>query len=843
MKPLSVRDLASFVFRHGDLYPSGEGGRVEAWEGTLAHTVLQQQRARGDENYRKEVSLKIPVTLLGQERVLQGRIDGLTQDPNGQAVIEEYKTSRRSQPPLRPADEAQAWLYAGMLGTIDSSVSGLITRIVYISPEGVELASYERTLAAQTARTFLTFVLTCFDAYLQRLNRRHQQRLAWAANLPFPYAGYRKNQRAIAGQVYKSITQEQNLLLEAVTGSGKTLAVLFPALKAQALDEQFFFLTSKTRGADAALDALRQLVSAESAGPLRVVQVTAKEKTCPLAQMTCDASLCPNAADYYSKVPGALAALEQQPLSRRDTIESVADEYEVCPFELSLDSALTADVIIADYNYVFDPTVRLQRFVHQDQQSLLIDEAHQLSHRVSDMLSVTVTWEQIQQAMAASKPQLHACLAALEKQMVRGAAAAARTAQEQHKARQQATEFLQSDEENGALDNAIFGVLQACERLMSEAGQIQTGSKPAGQKSLRQPLPVTDSLFRSPSGNGTAGEELAPEFTPKNMDRNLLPEEVLQMYFTALRWHRSRKWTDPGNYRYIVTLDAKANGVHRPVSISRRCIDGSEYSAQIMAEHKAVVRFSGTLSPLLLFQRLHGQQGNASGQVVRAQTPFQAQQMGVFAVTDIDTYYQRRRSSLGRLHELLTTLQETRPGRYLVAMPSYEYLAQLTEYASADETFMQQSRAMDDKAQVALLERFQSTDQATLGIVMGGVFSESVDLGSGGLSGVVVVSLGLPPQDLNKTLIQGHFDETDGPGWGRQVAYLQPALSRIVQAAGRLIRGPDDRGVVCLVDPRFANPSLGDYFPAHWQVEPTKTEKLKKRLKIFWSHDLARRED
>lgn len=864
MQPISVRELASFVFRNGDLYPSGEGGRIEAWEGTFAHSIVQQQRVKDDERYRKEVPLKLSVNMAGQERLLQGRIDGLTQTPDGQPVIEEYKTSRRNQPALRPADEAQAWLYAGMLCSIDGDVSRIVARIVYINPEGAELVAYERTLGAQTAKTFLAFVLTCFDAHMRRLERRHRRRMVWADSLSFPYAGYRKNQRAMAGQVYKSLTQEQNLLLEAVTGSGKTLAVVFPALKAQAANEQYFFLTSRTRGADAALDALGQLVSAEPDSPLRVVQITAKEKTCPLAQMTCDASLCPNAADYYSKVPNALAALEQQPMSTRAAIESVAAAHDVCPFELSLDSAATADVIVADYNYVFDPTVRLQRFIHQDQQSLLIDEAHQLSHRVRDMLSVTISSGQIQQAMAASGPELGKSLAVLEEQVSLGAYSAVRRAgQKEHNPRQRGVEFLQSDEDNEALNSAITGVLQACERVMGESGHAPNrisdrisdltpdrtsnpGLKAARRGSTAEKFPVTDSLFQTSADAWERGEGLTSAFAPKHMDSGSLPEEVLELYFAALRWHRSAKWTDPSNYRCIVTIDEYDNSAGRSVSVSRQCIDSSHYISQIMAEHKAVVRFSGTLSPLSLFQRLHGQGGAAAEKrsltqalAVRAQTPFEVEQMGVFAITDIDTYYQKRQSSLGRLYGLLTTLQETRPGRYLVAMPSYEYLSQLADYASSDDTFMRQTRDMNDEAQLELLARFQSADQATLGIVMGGVFSESIDLGAGTLSGVVVVSLGLPPPDLCKTLMQAHFDETDGPGWGHQVAYLQPALSRIVQAAGRLIRGPLDRGVVCLVDPRFANPSVRDYFPAHWQVETMQAEKLKSRLKTFWLHDLA----
>ena len=331
----------------------------------------------------------------------------------------------------------------------------------------------------------------------------------------------------------------------------------------------------------------------------------------------------------------------------------------------------------------------------------------------------------------------------------------------------------------------------------------------------------------------------------------LLSGALLALYFIALRWQRSLQWTVPENYRHIVTVesaraDAGFDGAKQQITIVRRCIDSSQYSAQIMAEHRAVVRFSGTVSPLELYQRLHGQLDSAdAGQAVtsvalRARTPFSSEQIKVLAVTDINTFYHQRQQTLPQVCHLLQMLQRSQPGRYLLAMPSYQYLNQLADCAHVPEHFLSQSQFMDEKQQQELLQRFRAMDQAVLGIVMGGIFGESIDLGSNALAGVVVVSLALPPSDLLKTLTSEHFDLTHGSGWGQQVAYLQPALSRIVQAAGRIIRGPKDKGVLCLVDPRFADPKLAGFFPEHWQVQQSSTKEVENHLNRFWSNDLTK---
>ena len=605
----------------------------------------------------------------------------------------------------------------------------------------------------------------------------------------------------MAGQVYKSIVSGDNLLLEAATGSGKTLAVLFPALKAQAHDEQFFFLTSRNRGADAALNAA-QLIAKDDA-PLRVVQITAKEKTCPQTEMHCDASVCPNAAGYYSRLPAALSVLEQRSIADRSAIESMAAEFSLCPFELSLDSAMTADLVIADYNYVFDPSVRLQRFAYQAHRSLLIDEAHQLSNRINDMLSVEISSRDVYAALEEAPQEITESLVKLKAfmdllyeapQLRRG------------------TQFVLDDTE--ALSTILQELLFRCDLVMGAEGSFD--SKATEKLSYEHPIstePQTESLF---DANNLVRSDLPPEsrrFSAENANK-LLPENVLAVYFAALRWQRSQQWTKDEHYCHVVErprgeakpacLGLNDRSEEQAISIHRRCLDGSSYGRAVMDECRSVIRFSGTVSPLNLYQRLHGQPLNEAedaGQSVtamRAIAPFSSEQIKVLAVTDIDTFYRRRLQSLPQLCDLIATLQRGHSGRYLVAMPSYEYLHHLAKSPHRPDNFIAQTPAMDEAQQLALLKKFRQASSAVLGIVMGGVFAESLDLGVGVVDGVVVVSLGLPPTDLIRSLSVNYFNSSHGSGWGEQVAYLQPAMTRVVQAAGRVIRGPQDKGVICL---------------------------------------------
>ena len=378
-------------------------------------------------------------------------------------------------------------------------------------------------------------------------------------------------------------------------------------------------------------------------------------------------------------------------------------------------------------------------------------------------------------------------------------------------------------------------------------------------KNLSYELPIgierqTDSLL---DANDLALSTSPPEsrrFSAENANK-LLPKNVLAVYFSALRWQRSQQWTKDEYYCHVVECprtEAKPAGrgqngprEEHAISIHRRCLDGSGFGRAVMDECRSIIRFSGTVSPLTLYQRLHGQPSNDAedaGQSVtamRASAPFTSEQIKVLTVTDIDTFYRRRLQSLPQLCDLIATLQRAHSGRYLVAMPSYEYLHHLAKSPHRPDNFIAQTPAMDEAQQLALLKKFRQASSAVLGIVMGGVFAESLDLGVGVVDGVVVVSLGLPPTDLIRSLSVNYFNSSHGSGWGEQVAYLQPALTRVVQAAGRVIRGPQDKGVICLVDPRFADPIITRFYPEYWRPENILMKDVESRLETFWSNDLS----
>jgi Rad3-related DNA helicase len=248
--------------------------------------------------------------------------------------------------------------------------------------------------------------------------------------------------------------------------------------------------------------------------------------------------------------------------------------------------------------------------------------------------------------------------------------------------------------------------------------------------------------------------------------------------------------------------------------------------------HAASIRFSGTVSPLALYQRLHG---CAEDLDERAASPFSAAQSAVLVVHDIPTYFRRRSDSLPMLSELVNALVEARPGRYLIAFSSYSYLEAFAQQHSAlGHVFRSQSSA-DSAVDIQAHKDFVlGATSVVFGVVMGGSFSESVEFGVGQLSGVIVVGIGLPPPTLQRNLVAKHFDAIAGSGWGQMIAYTQPALTKVIQMAGRLVRSEHDRGIICLVDERFLQPQVQGFLPAHWDSKNVPLQQVKSVVSGFW---------
>ena len=431
---------------------------------------------------------------------------------------------------------------------------------------------------------------------------------------------------------------------------------------------------------------------------------------------------------------------------------------------MSLDAALWADVVICDYNYVFDPVVRLQRFLADAEIDLLVDEAHQLSGRAAEMLSAGIERWEFKAAL------------------------------------------------RSAVDPGLARRLRSIDRALT-ALRRQHGSDV--ETVIDQPLGLTRAIGRLLEAVQVADVDLAQS------------PDLQAAVFCGSRWMRSEGWRAEGAFEYI--LDTRGRGI----GVRSQCLDPSRHLAESFADYGANIRFSGTLSPLELYNRLHGQD-DAAGE--RAASVFDADQLAVLLVGDIDTYFRARAQSIGQLADAVHAVYAAHPGRYLVAFPSYAYLDRFaaTVHARFPEARLHcQTPDMTEAERDAFVHRLQdATGPLLAAVVLGGIFTESVDFAGLPLSGVIVVGVGVPPPSVRRERQRHYFDDRSRNG--QQVAFLQPAMTRILQAAGRLLRSPEQRGVICLIDPRYGRAEYRQFFPVHWRPRTVPAASLGEVVANFW---------
>lgn len=341
-----------------------------------------------------------------------------------------------------------------------------------------------------------------------------------------------------------------------------------------------------------------------------------------------------------------------------------------------------------------------------------------------------------------------------------------------------------------------------------------------------QPMDVPASLLRAVQ---RAMDALADD----TLDLNAYPLTRLLM-FNLSRWVRADAWYHPDDFRYFAeSMEPDKQG--RNIRVQLSCLDPARYLKEVLGGYGPHVRFSGTLSPLGLYQSLHGQQEASSE---RVESSFRPDQLATLIVHDLPVYYRQRQRTLPRLAELIVDIIDKRAGNYLVALPSFDYLQRLVDQLSEahpDLTTVVQTPSMSEQARTDFLQQFQNDGQTRVGIiVLGGVFSESVDFSHAPLAGVISVGVGLPPNNAYRQALVSRFDDALGPGAGDTVTFQQPAMTKVLQMAGRLLRGPDDRGILCLIDDRFLKPEFQRFFPRHWQPEPVTADQVGPRLENFW---------
>ncbi len=774
---VAVRSLVEFVMMSGDISSVGFQMRDRAQAGIQGHMQVQASRPEG---YRSEVEISWRVE--GSEPPLEvcGRIDGLfaAEDP---VIIEEIKTTTLSLDLISEDHNGLHWgqlqCYAFMYAKLNQ-LDGVLMHLVYFHLDRQEEKIFERYCSLGELETFFNGLVTAYLGWFQKVSAWQAQRDRSIAQLEFPFPEYRAGQREMAVSIYKTIRDGSRLYVQSPTGVGKTIASLFPAIKAmgQGLADRIFYLTARTPGrtvAEKAMDDMRQ-----SGLYFRSVTLTAKEKICFCPPVNCDPEICIFARGYFDKAKKALLELDSQQSFTRPVIEQIAREYQLCPFEFSLDLSLWVDCIICDYNYVFDPRVYLHRFFDYitEKYIFLVDEAHNLPDRARSMYSAEMEKSAVLDLQRTLKPHLPA----LAKKL-------------------------------GGINKTLLDVRK----------QLQEQSLPAlvSQTLPAHLLEVTREFCKEAEGWLVLNQ-------PSDFRQALL-----DFYFTCLTYLRTAEYFDTYYVSYFERLgqgDLKARLF---------CLDPAPMLAGPLSRSQAAVFFSASMLPIDYFTRML-----TGDEVIPRcvfSSPFPETNACLLIHNQVSTRYEQRADSYPVIASAIEAACSTHPGNYLVFFPSYAYLAAVLELLQEklpDGQLLAQNRSMTEPERENFLARFSAESCETLvGLaVMGGIFGEGIDLVGERLIGVIVVGVGVPQLGLERDLIRDYFDRSAGRGFA--YAYQYPGFNRVLQATGRLIRTETDRGIIILIDSRFIHARYRQLFPAHWSsVQVVNNNKdLKEKLARFW---------
>ncbi|HVE70240.1 MAG TPA: ATP-dependent DNA helicase [Thermoanaerobaculia bacterium] len=748
----------------------GDGFR-RMWIGQDIHTRRAEQRANEDPHYRAEVHVVHRMTLGAWSVTITGRIDGLSIDKDAKIVaIEEVKSIHfdlelealyRSEKLQRhlyqlllyayflcDQPDLEGFVFAPQLVLIDL-VSG-DTKIVDTEFDRDRVAS---TLASSIAK----LVEDLETAAALRVAKR-----AFADTLEFPFDVVRRGQEEIVSAVARAVYQRDTLLVSAPTGIGKTMAVLYPAVKQSLkLGKKLFFLTSKTMQQDAAVEALRRL----NDGSFRVLRIRAKSKMCAHTEMICHEDFCPFAAQYTSKMEksGLLSHLvTSMSYFDPDITFEAAREHEVCPFEVSLELIEQADVVVCDYNYIFDPYVGLKAYSQENDYGdcvLVVDEAHNLVDRGRSYYS----------------PELH------------------------EKAFEDIKRHMMS--RNCWVD----GWEELLEILRGHFQELAAVLEDDVKQALCEP---SRELFVE---QRTEWERIVLEYIGWKIDNRIAEEEdpLIDFYFKLVKFTNLLS-EDGDEFAHLV--EKTNDGLRLKIF----CKDPSKFLGKIFDSAHATVALSATLEPFEFYRNTLGFPTDRTAEL-SLPSPFPRDNRKIVIVPEVDTTYKRRADHYERIAENVAQIAESSDGNFLALFPSYAFLREVSERMPAlDKRVMIQRNDMTDYERNAILDilRTRGRKGNLILAVSGGMYAEGIDYQGDMLSGVMVVGPALPQVSFEQELLKQYYDEHYGAGF--EFAYLIPGMTRVVQSAGRVIRSESDIGVIALLCKRFTQESYTRYFPADW---------------------------
>ncbi|CAI3487487.1 ATP-dependent DNA helicase [Enterococcus cecorum] len=772
-KKVSVRELVAFVHNEESIDNRKQSNHT-ALEGSKIHRKLQQSM---DENYQSEVSLKTVYQGKQFDIQLEGRCDGIWQKEN-QIIIDEIKTGEHTFEQLEDATlqlfMAQAKIYA-YIYALQEKLEEVVVMVRYFCTQDEKIDEYQNQYSFDELNNYYQETMKEYEKWLIFLDKYRQNRQKKLQALQFPYNNYRKGQRELSIAVYRTLSQEKCLFMEAPTGTGKTLSTLFPALKAMGEYNQgrIFYLTAKTITRQVALDTMKLFEEQQS--EIKTIEISAKEKICFMNECKCNPDYCPFAKNYYQKQKLAIwDLLNNGHFYSREQISEVAKKYECCPFELSLDLSLYSDVIVCDYNYLFDPQVYLKRFFELEETDsyFLIDEGHNLISRAREMYSKALSLQLIKD-FKKLLPKHH---------------------RKHHKILQQFIEYCEESR-----------------KLLKDQDYLF-------QKEL--PDKLIDLGYR--------WSEYFRDFLLELKDE--IPTWLQNLYFDLMSFLKISEYYDD-HFTFLVEL------VNHELQFKIFCLDPAHFIKQKLDFGKGSVLFSATLSPVQYYQNLLV--GHTDDLTFRQSSPFNQNQFQVLVADYLPMTYKYRSQVVDSLCELIKKATDIKAGNYFCFFPSFSYMEEVYQryiqlYPEAEVLI--QSRELKDVEKEAFLANFQAqNEQVVLGFcVLGGVFSEGIDLKKNRLIGSIIVSVGLPQISKEQEELKRYFDEKNQQGF--YYIYQLPGFNKMMQAAGRVIRTEEDRGVILLIDQRFSRKDYMQLYPSHWSkgVVVHDLSSMLNQLKQFW---------
>ncbi|AKA72247.1 ATP-dependent DNA helicase [Clostridium scatologenes] len=780
---VSIRNLVEFVLRGGDL-DSKFVGSSRALEGTRAHQKLQKkykQENNIERQYNAEVSLKYNIEYKGFSFIIEGRADGVIVEKE-KIIIDEIKTVNK---PLELIDEnynilhmAQAKCYA-YIYAVQNDLKDIYVQLTYYSISADESKYFIKNFNMEELKLFFLDLLDKYFWWANFMDQWIDKRNISIKNMNFPFDKYRPGQREVAVAVYNTIKQESKIFVQAPTGVGKTISTLFPAIKAmeQGLVSKIFYLTAKTITANVAQECMTNMNN--KGLKIKTLVITAKEKVCFKDKPSCNPEDCEFAKGHYDRLNNALnEILSKETLISREVIIEYAKRNKLCPFEFSLEIALWVDCIICDYNYAFNPQVYLKSFFENGKEDyvFLIDEAHNLADRGREMFSAELykkPFLKLKKVMTKKEPQIAKALTSINSYMIK----LRKICEEENR-----NIYVQKEE--------IKDIYNLLRRFTKES----------------------------------------EEWLAKN---NKLEgyDELLQLYFDVLSYTRISEFYDNKFTTYVEKLGDD-------IKIKIFCLDPSYLLSEVVKRGKASIFFSATLSPISYFKEVLG--GNEQDYTMRIPSPFPKKNMKLILANRISTKYKNREGSYNLLSKYIHELVCGRKGNYLIFFPSYAYMRNVydifcQEYSDINAVI--QENSMSEELKKTFLDRFKNYSETMVAFaVLGGMFSEGIDLKGDKLIGVGIVGVGLPQLCFERDIIMNYFNDKNNMGY--EYSYMYPGMNKVLQAAGRVIRTEEDRGVVMLMDERFSNRNYRELFPKHWDANTIarNVKEVENIIKNFWEN-------